>query len=74
MAISAVVLFGGVYYIHHHATGGQKGHSAVRWTLGEVALVTVATAAGLPILKTFLTWVGGWVPVFAPLSDYVNGS
>lgn len=73
-AISAIVLFGSVYYIHHHVTDRQKGHSAIRWTLGEVALVTVAAAAGTPILKTFLTRVGGWVPLFAPLSDYVNGA
>lgn len=73
-AVTAIVLGGGVYYIHHRTTNGQKGHSPIKWTAGEVALVTVSAALGLPAFKAVLSWAGAWIPLLAPVSDYVNGS
>jgi hypothetical protein len=71
-ALSAIVLGGLVFFVHHKTSGLQEGHHPIRWTIGEIGLVTVAAGTGLPAFKTVLTWLGTRVPIVAPIADYVN--
>lgn len=71
-AIATIALGGLTFWIHDHFTGGQNGHSPIRWTIGEIALVTVAGAAGKPLLVTLLTWISKAVPPVAAVTDYVR--
>lgn len=72
-AVSMLVLGGLVFWIHDHITNGQSGHSPIKWTIGEIALVVIAGKAGGPLFDALMTWIGTRVPVVAPIADYVQG-
>lgn len=72
--ISAAVLGVALFWWHHHISDSQKGHSPIRWTIGEVGLVTIGVAVGMPALKSGATWLGENFAIAAPLADWINAA